>query len=183
MRRFIFTLTLLLISILVLNSFPSRGSDFDGQLDHDVNPEIAEQIQEIKEAQHAVESLERYASVPPDYFSPLVGYTEEAAERARSHVASSSSRFFLRPDSRYLGAVVAYSTFSFHHPRTHRRVFAVAMLRLRKHREGGFLGEAYFPEGLMLGEKRDLWQRLNRQATFDRRDLIRHFGPLALHLP
>lgn len=183
MRSFNFTLTILLISNLILSLPPSRGSDFDGQLDHDVNPEIAEQIHDINEAQFAVESLERYASVPPDYFSPLVGYTEEGAERARSHLASSASRFMLRSDSKSPGGAIAYSTFVFHHPRTCRRVFAVTMLRLRRNREGEFLGEAHFPEGQLLSERRGLWHRLNRHATFDRRDLMMHFGRYALHLP
>lgn len=179
--RFTFHLYVLLLLWILLAWSTCRGAELNGGLDDDVNPPIDDQLDDTELASLALRPLETYTSLH-DWFTPVVGYTHDGAERARSHLVSPSSRFLLFPQAGSPGGAIAYSTVLFQHPRTGQWKRAVMMLSLTPGLRGEFIGEAHFPEGSSSLVTWQTWQRLNQDAKWDRRSILKQFGSLALHL-
>lgn len=170
----------LLWLLQLLSSTICRGAESDGGLDLDWNPFIDDQIEDTATANAALQPLAEHTTLK-DWITPIVGYTEDGAERARSHILETTTRFTLFPDPQTRNGAFAYSTFVFQHPRTGRWKQAVMILSLTPGLRGEFIGEAHFPEGLSSAERYDAWQRLNSIAAWNREGILRQFGSLALH--
>lgn len=172
----------LLVAFLLLSLPCARAVERDAGLDLDVNPDIADQIAGMAHAQPYVHQVERHASLPPSYLGPIIGWTADGTDRARSHIASGGTRFTLLRDPADPLGYVAYSTFMYQHPRTSAWKQAVMILSLRHGFRGNLIGEAHFPAGLSAREAYETWSRLNAEAHWDRRSLVREFGRMVLHV-
>ncbi|KAF6767219.1 hypothetical protein PSEUBRA_003299 [Kalmanozyma brasiliensis GHG001] len=173
---------LLFIASILMLSLCTRAVETDAGLDLDVNPDIAEQIAGMAHAQTYAHQIERHASLPSSYFSTVIGWTADGSDRARLRIASGGSRFTLLRDPADPLGHVAYSTFMYQHPRTRVWKRAVMILSLRHGVRGALIGEAHFPAGVSEREAFETWSRLNAEAHWDRRSLLREFGRMALHV-
>lgn len=166
---------LLLTLLLIYLSSRCFCAELDGALDHDVNPSLRDQLYDADLAASTLFHITHAARIPPNFLTPILGYSDDIADRARMHVASPDARFALFAEPGNDQGAIAYTTYSFQHERTGEVKQAVLMLSLMPQMRGELVGEAHFPKG--KGEQwGEAWRRLNMRAVWDRRALVRRFG-------
>lgn len=158
-----------------------RSAESEGDLDRGANPHIDDQIYDTTMAYKSLAPFERLYRLPRGTFTPVVGYTDEGVDRAESHVAELGARFTMIPDPDLPGSYLAYTTYVFQHPRLRRWKHAVMMLSITPGLNAELMGEAHFPDSLSLLQKSELWNRINKEAKWDRRQITSLFGRFALH--
>ena len=165
---------------LLLSVPRRRTAEIDGGLDEDINPHLDDHPFDSDLAHHSIQPIERFAMLPSGWFTHVVGYSDEVVELARMHAVHPATRFTLLPEGGNPHGALAFSTFAFQHPRTRQWRHAVLMLSLTPGMRGEVLGEAHFPPGVEHARMWEAWARLNRDARWDRRSLLRKFGFFAL---
>ncbi|SPO29909.1 uncharacterized protein UTRI_06187_B [Ustilago trichophora] len=157
------------------------GAEFHGRLaDYNENPHIDDQLYDTNLAQISADAIERQLRLPKNFFSPVIGYSEDVAERARSHVDTPNARFILLHQHGNPRGALAFSPFEFQHPITGRRRAAVVMFSITPRMRSEILGEAHFPETMDQASVARMLLNINRSAPWNKASLMNHYGYYAL---